>query len=75
MNGLAHVDYKMSGTFSYAELFGIARILKLSAAEAEQLLKSMVFNIVERNHDDHAKNFAFILKNTKWSLAPAYDLA
>ena len=68
LNGLAHVDYKMPGTFSYAELFGIARQLKLSAAEAEQLLKRMVFNIVARNHDDHAKNFAFILKNNKWSL-------
>ena len=75
LNGLAHVDYKMPGTFSYAELFGIARILKLSAAEAERLLKRMVFNIIARNHADHAKNFAFILKNTKWSLAPAYDLA
>ena len=75
LNGLAHVDYKMPGTFSYAELFGIARQLKFSAAEAEQILKRIVFNIVARNHDDHAKNFAFILKNNKWSLAPAYDLA
>ena len=75
LNGLAHVDYKKPGSFSYAELFGIARQLKLSAIEAEQLLKRMIFNIVARNHDDHSKNFAFILKNDKWSLAPAYDLA
>ncbi|MFM2485177.1 type II toxin-antitoxin system HipA family toxin [Celerinatantimonas yamalensis] len=75
LNGLAHVDYKKPGSFSYAELFGIARELKLSALEAEQLLKRMTFNIIARNHDDHSKNFAFILKNDKWSLAPAYDLA
>ena len=75
LNGLAHVDYKKPGSFSYAELFGIARQLKLSAAEAEQLLKRMTFNIIARNHDDHSKNFAFILRNGKWSLAPAYDLA
>lgn len=75
LNGIAHVDYKMPGSFSYAELFGIARQLKLSAREAEQLLKRMAFNIIARNHDDHSKNFAFILKNDKWSLAPAYDLA
>ncbi|PWF63215.1 toxin HipA [Shewanella sp. BC20] len=75
LNGLAHVDYKKPGSFSYAELFGIARQLKLSAVEAEQLFKRMVFNIIARNHDDHSKNFAFILKKDKWSLAPAYDLA
>ncbi|MGV0035073.1 MAG: type II toxin-antitoxin system HipA family toxin [Candidatus Azotimanducaceae bacterium WSBS_2022_MAG_OTU7] len=75
LNGLAHVDYKKPGSFSYAELFGIARQLKHSALEAEQLLKRMTFNIIARNHDDHSKNFAFILRNSKWSLAPAYDLA
>lgn len=75
LNGLAHVDYKQPGSFSYAELFGIARQLKLSAKEAEQLLRRMAFNIIARNHDDHAKNFSFILKNDKWALAPAYDLA
>lgn len=75
LNGLAHVDYKKPGAFSYAELFGVARQLKLSAKEAEQLLKRMTFNIVARNHDDHAKNFSFMLKGDKWMLAPAYDLA
>ena len=75
LNGLAHVDYKKPGTFSYAEIFSIARQLKLSAAEAQQILKRMVFNIIARNHDDHSKNFAFILKNNTWSVSPAYDLA
>jgi serine/threonine-protein kinase HipA len=75
LNGLAHVAYKKPGSFSYAELFGIARQLKLSAVEAEQLFKRMTFNIIARNHDDHSKNFAFILKKDRWSLAPAYDLA
>lgn len=75
LNGLAHVDYKKPGTFSYEELFSIARQLKLPAVAAEQLFKRMTFNIIARNHDDHAKNFAFILKKDKWSLAPAYDLA
>ncbi|EHU5196611.1 type II toxin-antitoxin system HipA family toxin [Vibrio vulnificus] len=80
LNGLAHIDYKKPGSFSYAELFGIARQLKLSALDAEQLFKRMTFNIIARNHDDHSKNFAFMLKQDrlkkdKWSLAPAYDLA
>ncbi|HCR95995.1 MULTISPECIES: type II toxin-antitoxin system HipA family toxin [Halomonas] len=75
LNGIAHVDYNKPGSFSYAELFGIARQLRLSAEEADQLFRRMVFNIVARNHDDHAKNFAFILKKERWALAPAYDLA
>lgn len=75
LNGLAHVDYKKPGSFSYAELFGIARQLKLSAREAEQLFKRMAFNIIARNHDDHSKNFAFLLEKNNWRLAPAYDLA
>lgn len=75
LNGLAHVDYKAPGSFSYAELFGVARQLRLPATDAEQLLKRMVFNIVARNHDDHAKNFAFMLNGQQWKLAPAYDLA
>jgi len=75
LNGLAHVDYTKPVAFSYAALFGIARQLRLSAVEAEQLYKRMTFNIIARNHDDHSKNFAFMLKKDKWSLAPAYDLA
>ncbi|MND28129.1 Serine/threonine-protein kinase HipA [compost metagenome] len=75
LNGMAHIDYKQHGSYSYEQLFGVVRKLKLSAAEAEQLLLRMVFNIVARNHDDHAKNFAFLLDGTKWKLAPAYDIA
>lgn len=75
LNGLAHVDYKNPGAFSYAELFGVARQLRVSAKDAEELLRRMVFNIVARNHDDHSKNFAFMLVNNQWHLTPAYDLA
>ncbi len=76
LNGIAHVDYKATGSYSYAELFQLARTLKLSAKTAEQLFKRMVFNIVARNHDDHSKNIAFTLNpKNQWQLAPAYDLA
>jgi len=54
---------------------GIARELKLPANAAHQLFKRMTFNIIARNHDDHAKNFAFLLNDKTWKLAPAYDLA
>ncbi len=75
LNGLAHVDYKQPGSFSYSELFAVARQLGLKAPEAEQIMRRMIFNIVARNHDDHAKNFAFQLRENRWQLAPAYDVA
>jgi serine/threonine-protein kinase HipA len=80
LNGLEHVSYKQIGSYSYAELFSTARKLKLSPDDAMQLFKRMVFNVVSRNHDDHAKNFGFLLNKDldsdyKWQLAPAYDLA
>lgn len=75
LNGLAHVDYKKPGSFSYAEIFSIARKLRVSAKDAEELLRRLAFNIVARNHDDHSKNFAFMLVDNQWKLSPAYDLA
>jgi serine/threonine-protein kinase HipA len=74
LNALAHADYKKPGSFSYAELFGVGRQLRVSAKDAEQLLKRMVFNIVARNHDDHSKNVSFMLVESQWELSPAYDL-
>jgi serine/threonine-protein kinase HipA len=76
LNGLAHVSYRRAGSYSYAELLASARELGLGAGDAMQILKRMVFNIVARNHDDHSKNFAFMLDDQHdWRLAPAYDLA
>jgi serine/threonine-protein kinase HipA len=34
----------------------------------------MVFNYLIGNKDDHAKNFAFILRQGEWHLSPAYDI-
>ncbi|HID37508.1 MAG TPA: type II toxin-antitoxin system HipA family toxin [Ghiorsea sp.] len=76
LSGLAHVSYKKTGSYSYAELFAVARKLKLSAEDAMQLFKRMVFNVIARNHDDHSKNFGFMLdEKEQWQLSPAYDLA
>lgn len=75
LTAMAHVDYKQPGSYSYAEIFSLARKLNLPIEDAEQLLRRLIFNLVARNHDDHAKNFAFIYQNNTWRLAPAYDLA
>lgn len=76
LNAMSHISYKQPGSFSYAEIMAVARQLHLPATDAMQLFKRMVFNVVARNHDDHSKNFAFMLNhNHHWELAPAYDLA
>ncbi len=76
LSGLAHISYKKVGSYSYVELFAIARELKLRADDAIQIFKRMVFNVVARNHDDHSKNFGFMLDDLhQWQLSPAYDLA
>lgn len=72
---LKHFDYNLVKSFSYEQLFQCMRELKLTYADAEQMFRRMVFNVIGRNCDDHTKNFSFLLKREgKWSLAPAYDL-
>jgi serine/threonine-protein kinase HipA len=76
LNGLAHASYKLVGQYSYEEIFATLRRLQLDAASAEQLFRRMAFNVIARNHDDHTKNFSFLLDQGKpWALAPAYDIA
>ncbi len=71
--GLAHVD--RDARHSYEALFGIIRRMNFTASDAEQLFRRMVFNVETRNHDDHTKNFSFLMdQQGRWSLAPAYDL-
>ena len=47
----------------------------MNGKDFDQLYRRMVFNVMARNHDDHTKNFSFLMdKNGVWSFAPAYDL-
>jgi serine/threonine-protein kinase HipA len=72
---LKHFDYNLVNSFSYEQLFQCMRELKLTYADAEQMFRRMVFNVIALNCDDHSKNFAFLLKQgSKWELAPAYDV-
>lgn len=71
--GIAHLDRDVR--HSYEELFGILRKLNMNYRDFDQLYRRMVFNVIARNHDDHTKNFSFLMdQNGKWSFAPAYDL-
>ncbi len=72
---MKHYDYNLVTSFSYEQLFQTLRELKLPYPDAEQLYRSMVFNVLARKFDDHTKNFAFRLKkDVKWELAPALDI-
>ena len=72
-----HADYKQPGAYSYEQLLTVARQLRLPRADAIEIYRRMVFNVVARNHDDHTKNIGFILESptSRWRLAPAFDLA
>lgn len=72
---MKHFDYNLVNSFSYEQLFQCMRELKLTYADAEQMFRRMVFNVIARNCDDHTKNFSFLLRQGgKWELAPAYDV-
>jgi serine/threonine-protein kinase HipA len=72
---LQHYDFQNIYGYSYEQLFQTMRALRLSYAEAEQLFKRLVFNVIARNCDDHTKNFSFLMDQSgKWKLAPAYDI-
>jgi serine/threonine-protein kinase HipA len=72
---MKHFDYNLIRSFSYEQLFQCMRELKLTYADAEQMFRRMVFNVIARNCDDHTKNFSFLLRQGgTWELAPAYDL-
>lgn len=72
---IQHYDYANITSYSYEQVFQTMRQLKLTYAEAEQMYKRMIFNVIARNCDDHTKNFAFLMdKSGKWKLSPAYDI-
>ena len=74
-SGIAHEDRNPAGNTHYETLFSTARALGLGQPALDQLYRRMVFNVLSRNQDDHAKNHAFLmdLKGTWW-LSPAYDI-
>lgn len=64
-----------SFTMDYGMLFRMGNALSVSKADKEQMFKSMVFNLVFANKDDHSRNFSFLMdRNYNWSYAPSYDL-
>lgn len=73
--GLAHYDFRQQHAYSYEQAFDVMRGLRLSYAEAQEMFRRMVFNVVVRNQDDHTKNISFLMNEQgRWYLSPAYDM-
>lgn len=72
---LQALDYNLTGTHDYAQYFATINALHLGEDALVQAFRRMAFNILAANHDDHTKNFAFLMDSGgNWSLSPAYDL-
>lgn len=73
--GLAHYDFNQPGAYSYEQAMEVVQKLDLGMAALEQLFRRALFNVLARNHDDHAKHIAFLMDSSgEWRLAPAFDL-
>lgn len=74
-SGIAHEDRNPAGNTHYETLFATARALNLGQKALNQLYRRMVFNVLARNQDDHAKNHSFLMDpDGAWWLSPAYDI-
>ncbi len=72
---LMHMNYRQRATHAYESLFMAAHRLGLGEPAMQQLFLRMAFNVAGKNHDDHTKNFGFLLpEGGTWQLAPAYDV-
>lgn len=75
VTGLTHCNFNVPMHYSYDELFRLTRYLTGNQQDLYELYRRMVFNIIGRNQDDHAKNFAFLMDEKGiWNLSPAYDI-
>jgi serine/threonine-protein kinase HipA len=71
--GLLNADYRIA-SLDYSDLLKICLNLTKNMEEVFALFRLMVFNIVIKNRDDHAKNISFQYKKEAWKLSPAYDI-
>ena len=73
--GLTHTDFNVPKHYSYDMLLKLTLNLTGEQAAVEEQFKRMVFNVIARNQDDHAKNFSFMMdQKGRWSITPAYDI-
>jgi serine/threonine-protein kinase HipA len=73
-SGLMHDNFRMS-TMDYGHLMDCAFRLERHVKVYEKIFRLAAFNVYSHNHDDHSKNFSFLMNEKgEWQFAPAYDL-
>lgn len=73
--GFLEADFR-APSCDYSTFFKLIRVLtKDNSFDKEQMFRTMCFNVMAHNRDDHAKNFSLLYTHDNgWRLAPAYDL-
>jgi serine/threonine-protein kinase HipA len=76
LSALSMMGLKDGDRGSYPELVDVlTQHGAQAAADAEELYRRMVFNVLISNVDDHLRNHGFLWANRGgWALSPAYDL-
>jgi serine/threonine-protein kinase HipA len=71
--GLLNANYR-EPSLDYSGLLKLCLNLTRNMEQVYALFRQLVFNVLIKNRDDHAKNFSFQLIGDEWRLSPAYDL-
>jgi len=75
LSGMTHANIHVPKHYSYDNLLRLTRHITGEQRAVEEQYRRMVFNIIARNQDDHAKNFSFMMdKQGEWRISPAYDI-
>ncbi len=74
LSGITH-NNPAETSFDYTNLFRVGSRLNISYEDREQFFKTMLFNLIFGNRDDHSRNFSYLMDAKGiWKGAPAYDL-
>ncbi len=74
LSGIMHHN-PAETSFDYTNLFRVGNALNIPYEDKEQFFKTMLFNLIFGNRDDHSRNFSYLMDSSgKWRGAPAYDL-
>lgn len=73
---MLHVDFNIPMHYSYDESLRVVWFITKDKRQVLEFYKRVVFNVVAKNQDDHAKNTSFLMdRDGNWSLSPAYDIS
>lgn len=76
LSGLLHINHNnYHVSTSYERCMKIGTGIAQEWETSKEIFRRMVFNVIGRNCDDHAKNISFLMdENGNWTLSPAYDI-